>query len=138
MRRLRQLVVGVEVMGPHGGIACPDMVGQDEVDWRRLSALFAAALEGQAHGVGVRHVALQGVEDGRLKFARAVMLEQPDQGGGDGAEIVAALGGADEQGLARRRCLGRQASVARWRRAARLWSTRAWRWAGSSICSPLP
>ena len=65
-----------------------------------VAMLLALALERQAHGVGVRHIALQRLEDGGLQLGGAVALEQPQQGGGDGAEIGAAFGGADEQGLA--------------------------------------
>ena len=62
--------------------------------------LLALALKREAHGVGVRHIAHQRLEDGILQRRSAVAFEQPRQGGGDGAEIGAAFGGAHEQGLA--------------------------------------
>ena len=62
--------------------------------------LLALALKCQAHGVGVRHIAHQRLEDGILQRCSAVAFEQPRQGGGDGAEIGAAFGGTHEQGLA--------------------------------------
>jgi len=53
----------------------------------RLAALFAAMLEGQTHGVGMRHIALQRLEDGRLQIGGAVAVQQSGQGGSDGAQI---------------------------------------------------
>jgi hypothetical protein len=38
-----------------------------------------------------------------VKFGGAIAVEQPQQGAGDGSEIVAALGGAQQQDLACRR-----------------------------------
>jgi hypothetical protein len=43
--------------------------------------------------------------NGGVKLGGAVTLQQPQEGGGDGSEIVAALGGVQEQGLAFRRHL---------------------------------
>src|SRR6516162_4773976 len=67
---------------------------------------MAAAFERQAHGVGMRHVTVESLADGGLELAGAVPVEQADQQSGDGAEVVAALGGPDQQGLAGRRRLG--------------------------------
>ena len=39
----------------------------------------AAALQRQAHGIGMRHVAHQRLEDSRLQFGGAVAVEQPQQ-----------------------------------------------------------
>ena len=93
-------------MGLHGGIARPDMVGEYEGDRRRLPAVFAAAFQRQAHGVGMGCMAIEGLEDRGLKLVRAIMIKPPDQRSGDGAEVMAALGDTGEQGLARRRRLG--------------------------------
>ena len=87
-------------MRPHRGIAGLHMGGEHEGDRRRVAVLPAAAFEGEAHGVGVRHVALQRLEDGRLQIGGAGAIEQTQQRGGDGAQVGAPLGGAQEQGLA--------------------------------------
>ena len=47
----------------------------------------------EAGGVGVRDAALEGLADGRLELGGAVLVEQAQKGGDDGAEIVAAQGG---------------------------------------------
>jgi hypothetical protein len=49
--------------------------------------LLPAPLEGEAHGVGVRHIARQRIENGGLQIGGAEAFEQPQQGCGDGAEI---------------------------------------------------
>jgi hypothetical protein len=84
------------------------MRGQNESDRRRGAGLFALTFEDAAHGVGMRHIAQQGLEDGVLQRGGAVALEQAHQGGGDGAEIATALGGADEQGSAGGHRLGEE------------------------------
>ena len=84
----------------HRGIAGLHMGGEHEGDRRRVAVLPAAAFEGEAHGVGMRHVALQRLEDGRLQIGGAGVIEQTQQRGGDGAQVGAPLGGAQEQGLA--------------------------------------
>ena len=61
-------------------------------DRRRQALRLAGALQCQAHGVGVRHVALERLGDGRLQRGGAIALEQAQQRGGDRAEVVAALG----------------------------------------------
>jgi len=72
-------------MRPHRGVTLLHMLGQHEIDPWRLAALFAATLKGQTHGVGMRHVALQRLKDGRLQIGGAVAVQQSDQGGSDGA-----------------------------------------------------
>jgi hypothetical protein len=62
-----------------------------------LVTLLAAALQRQAHRVGMGHVTPEGFGDPRLQLGDAVAIEQAQQGGGDGAEVVAALGGPGEQ-----------------------------------------
>ena len=47
----------------------------------------------EAGDVGVRDAALEGLADGRLELGGAVLVEQAQKGGDDGAEIVAAQGG---------------------------------------------
>jgi hypothetical protein len=103
MRVLRQLIVVFQGMRLHRPVACLHVRRQAQGDRRRLLAFLAAAFQSQAHGIGVRHVAGEGLADGGVEFARPILLQQADQGGGNGAEIVAALGGADQQDLAGRR-----------------------------------
>ena len=79
------------------------MLGQSDGDRRCLLAQFAAVFECEPHRIGMRHAARERLADGGVKLGGAVTLQQPQQGGRDGAEIVAALGGAQEQGLACRR-----------------------------------
>ena len=123
-------------MRPHRGIAPLDMLGQHEVDLWRLAALFAAMLEGQTHGVGMRHIALQRLKDGRLQIGGAVAVQQSDRGGSDGAQIGArSAARASKVWLAG--TVWARRSVARCWRAARFCSTKAWTWAAASICAPL-
>ena len=98
------------------GVARLQVGRQRQGDWRCLLAVMAAAFERQAHGVGMRHIAVESVADGGLELA-APYGRAGGSGGGDGAEVVAALGGADQQGLAGRRRLG-QAIAGAVRRAA--------------------
>ena len=60
---------------------------------------------GLADGIVVRHALGQSVDDGCLQLGGAVTVEQIGQGRGDGADVVAALGGAHQQIAASRRCL---------------------------------
>ena|SRR6516164_10448202 len=90
-------------MRPDGGVAGLDVCRQIDGDgWRQL-ALFAAILERQTHGVGMRDATRERLADGGLELGGPIAVQQPQQRGGDGAEIVAALAGALEQGDARRR-----------------------------------
>ena len=73
------------------------MRGHCDGDRRRLAALLAPTFQRQPHCVRVRHVARECLQDGGLKFGGAIAVEQPLQTHGDGAEIDAALGGADQQ-----------------------------------------
>ena len=78
---------------------------QGEGDRRVLPAIVTAAFERQANRVGMWHITLKRLADGRIELARAVTIQQPEQGGGDAAEVIAALSGAEEQDLAGRRGL---------------------------------
>src|SRR6516164_2362734 len=100
-----QLVIAVEGMRPYRRILCPHVIGQVGDDGRKLLVLLATALESQAHGVGMGHIALEGFGDSGFEFGCAVACQQAHQGGGDGAEVVAALSGAHQQDLAGRRGL---------------------------------
>src|ERR1700722_2094127 len=97
---LLQLVIGFECVWLHRRVTCLHMGGQHDGDLWRVTALFAPAFESESHGVRMRHIALQRLEDGELQIGGAGAIEQPHQRGGDGAEIGAAFGSADEQGLA--------------------------------------
>ena len=119
-------VVGVERVRAHRRIAVAHVLGQQRTatggGWPRW--LLAPALQRQAHGVGMRHVARQRLEDGGLQLGGAVAIEQAQQRRGDRAQVGAARGGAREQvRLAGAACARR--SVARCWRAARLCSTSA-------------
>ena len=57
------------------GIARPQVFRQRRGDWRCLLAVVAAAFEGEAHGVGMRHVAIESIADGGLELAGAVLIE---------------------------------------------------------------
>src|ERR1700722_20320889 len=94
-----ELIVGFEGMWLHRGVACLQMRRQFDADRRWLAALLAPPRQGQAHGVRMWHPPLQRLEDGSLHFRGAGLRQQAHQGGGDGAEIGAAFGGADQQGL---------------------------------------
>jgi hypothetical protein len=88
-------------MGLHGGIAARDMRGQHQGHGRRLTGGLAGA-----HGVGVRDTPVERFQDGGLHCGGVVALQQAQQGGRDRTEVVAALGGALQQGLAGRGGLG--------------------------------
>ena len=113
------------------------MRGQHDGDGRCVAVLFALTFEGEAHGVRVRHIALQRLEDGGLQSGGVVTFEQTQQRGGDGAEIGAAFGGARMSKVWLAGAARARRSLARCWRAARFSSTSAWTWAGSSICAPL-
>ena len=68
-----------------------DVCGHDDRHGRFATDLLALAFEREAHRVGVRHIAHQGLQDGILQRRGAVAFEQPHQGRGDGAEIGASL-----------------------------------------------
>ena len=84
----------------HSGVACLQMRRQFDADRRWLTALLAPPCEGQTHGVRMRHTTLQRLEDRGLHLGGISLRQQAHQCGGDGAEIGAAFGGADQQGLA--------------------------------------
>ena len=87
-------------MRPHGGVARLHMGRQRHGDGRSLSAVFAASLQCEAHGIWVWHIAIERHQDGGLQLGSPVALQQPHQSGRDGAEIGAARGGANQQSLA--------------------------------------
>ena len=93
-------------MGLHGGIAARDMRGQHQNHGSRLASGLAGALQCQTHGVRVRDTPIERFQDGGLHRCGVVALQQAQQGGGDRAEVVAALGSALQQGLAGRGGLG--------------------------------
>ena len=93
----RELVIGVEAVRLHGAITVFDMVGQTHSHRRGRAALLASALQRQAHGIGVRHTALDRIAHRRLEFSAAIAIEQAQQRGSDGAQILATLSGTDEQ-----------------------------------------
>ena len=93
-------------MRPHRRVARLHIRGQVDVDRRGLATLLAPALQREADGIGMRHVAVERLADGGLQVGGAVAIEQPRQSIGDGAEIGAALGGAQQQVLAGRSDLG--------------------------------
>ncbi len=92
-------------MRAHRRIAGLHRGGQFDDDRRRLAARLAPALQGQTHGIGVRHVARERLADRRPQIGGAVAVEQPGQADGDGAQFGAALGGAQPQVAAGRRRL---------------------------------
>ena len=53
----------------------------------------------------MRHVTRQRIKDGGLHLSGPIAFEQPLQANGDGAQIGAAFGGADQQVLAGRSSL---------------------------------
>ena len=52
-------------------------------------ALVAPAVKGEANGVGVRHVALDRFEDGRMQFGDRALLANAGECRRDRAEVVA-------------------------------------------------
>jgi len=60
----------------HRRIARDDMCRQGDGDRRSLSTLFAAALQRQLHGVGMRHIAIERIADAGLQISGAVALQQ--------------------------------------------------------------
>jgi len=68
-------------MRPHRLVAVLDMRRQGQGDRWRLLAVVAAASEGEADRVRVRHTPLERLVDGGIELARAITLQQPEQGG---------------------------------------------------------
>jgi hypothetical protein len=118
----------------HQRVTRSQMRRQLDADRRWLAALLAPPRQGQAHGVRMRHPTLQRLEDGGLHFDGAGLRQQAHQGGGDGAEIGAAFGGADQQGLTGGRGLG-QAIGGAVLTPARFCCTSASTWPSCSICA---
>jgi hypothetical protein len=84
-------------MRAHRCVASRDVLAQAQRGGRRQALLLAGAFQRQAHGIGMRHAALQRLGDGRLQRRGAVAVEQAQQRGGDRPEVVAAPGGMVEQ-----------------------------------------
>jgi hypothetical protein len=84
----------------------------------------------------VRYIAFHRLEDGDLQRGGIVTFEQAQQHGCDGAEIGAAFGGADEQGLAGRR-RPRQAIIAAMLARRVFFVGQRLDMRGIFICSPL-
>ena len=90
-------------------------------------------LECKAHGVGMGHVGGDGHQQGGLQRRRPVLIQQAQQRRSDAAQVVAALGRQLQQ-LGGRGCdLGQRVAAARCARTLRLCSTKACKWAGSSM-----
>ena len=51
-------------MRPHRRVTRLHVGGQHDGDRRRVTALLAPAFEREAHGVGMRHIARERLEDG--------------------------------------------------------------------------
>jgi hypothetical protein len=100
MAVILQVVIGLEGMRPHGHVARLHMGRQRHGDRRDLLAVFAAALQRQAHGIWMWHIAIERRHDGRLQLGSPVASQQTHQGGRDGAEIGTPFGGANQQSLA--------------------------------------
>src|SRR6516164_1994080 len=66
-----ELIIEFEPGRSDGNVARLDMVGQIGGDGRQLLALMAPPLEGEADGAGVRHVAIERLDDGGLQLGRS-------------------------------------------------------------------
>ena len=95
-----ELVIEFEPGRSNRNVACLDMLGQIDGDGRRLLAIMATSFKCEADGTWVWHVAVERLDDGDLQLGSAVAIQEPQHGAGDGPEIAAALGGADQQDLA--------------------------------------
>ena len=90
----------------HGLVARSHVSREDDRDGRCLLAIAAATFERQANRVGMRHIALERLDNGGIELARPIAFQQLQQGRGDVAKVMATLGGAGEKGAAGRRGLG--------------------------------
>ncbi|SOZ40668.1 hypothetical protein CBM2606_P360004 [Cupriavidus taiwanensis] len=98
------LIVDVEPVGYDQLVLVPDVFRQMDAHRRGCMARFAPALQRQAHRILVRcRVAGEGFLDRRLQFGGAIPVEQPQQVGGDVAQIAAPFRRAQQQRLAGRR-----------------------------------
>ena len=84
-------------MGPDGGRAHPRVIRQGQGHGRRLTALLPAPCQAGADGVGMRHPLGQGLRDGGIELGSAEAVEQTQQTGGEGAQVLPALGGGGQQ-----------------------------------------
>src|SRR5215470_7467715 len=74
--RLLELVIGIEGVRGHGSILGPHVLGERHSDGGRLLALFAAALEDEAHGIGVGNVAAKRLGDSGVELGGAIAGQQ--------------------------------------------------------------
>ena len=72
-----ELIIGFECMRAHWRISVAHVCGHDDRHGRFATDLLALAFEREAHRVGVRHIAHQGLQDGILQRRGAVAFEQP-------------------------------------------------------------
>jgi hypothetical protein len=89
--------VAAESVGCDRVIALLHVLGQVHRNRRRQMQLLAATFQRQAHGVRVRHTALERLLNGELHFGGPIAIQQTQQRLRDGSEIVATRGGAGEQ-----------------------------------------
>jgi hypothetical protein len=129
-----QLVVVIELMGGDQPVA--HSLIRRQVDRQRWG-LLTAALQGQAHRVGMGHVTAKGLGDSCRKLGGAVAIEQAQQGGGDGTEVIAPFGGSAEQFGAVGCGPGEAIGAAMLSGLAFARRQLGDRQAGSSTCSPL-
>ena len=90
----------------HSLVARADMRRQGDGDRRGLAAFVAAAFKCQTNRIGMRHIAVECLDDGGVELARPIAFQQLDQRRGDVAQVIAALGGGGEQAAAGWRGLG--------------------------------
>jgi len=84
-------------MCAHQRVSSGDMLGKHERHRRRSAGRLACAFQRQAHGVGVRHAALQRVHDGGLQRSGAVAIEQAGQHRRGRTQDLSTLGGEPQK-----------------------------------------
>ena len=85
-------------MGSHRRVPAGDMFGQHQCHRWRLAGSLTRSFQRQAHGVGMRHVALQQrLAQGSLQRPSAVAVHKTQQLRRDRAQAVAGLAGALEK-----------------------------------------
>ena len=87
-------------MHPHRRVAVTHMRPKHQGDGRILTLPPALAFRREPHGVGMRHIAFQRLENGGPHRRGPVTVEQTRQTGGDGAKVGATLGATSQQGPA--------------------------------------
>src|ERR1700693_1780330 len=75
--RALELVIEFEPGRSDRNVARLNMVGQIGGDGRQLLAFMAPPLKGEADGAGVRHVAIERLDDGGLQLGGAVAVQAP-------------------------------------------------------------